>query len=134
MLKKLPDWSEAETKAKLAEAEAISQRLQKNNKPATVAWTARQIEHLSKEVADYILDLREAMRDLEARVAITEEKGMRYCGIHDKGQQYGRGDCVTAKGALWFAEKDTRGVPGSANSGFRLMHKSVAARGNRNES
>ena len=128
MLKKLPDWSEAETKAKLAEAEAISQRLQKNNKFATVAWTARQIEHLSKEVADFILDLREAVRDLEAKFEMLEDAQLKYQGVFTKDQQYNHNDLCTHRGGLWICKAATRSAPGTS-SDWQLTHKTIAARG-----
>ena len=126
MLKELPDWSEAETKAKLAEAEAISQRLQKNSRPATVAWTARQIEHLSKEVADFILDLRKAVRDLEAKTDMLEARSLAYEGTHEKGRTYSPNSLVTCKGGLWVAKSLTNTVPGTSND-WKLTHKTVTA-------
>ena len=67
--------------------------------------------------------------ELRGRIALLEEAQLRYRGVHDKSAQYNPGDCVTAKGGLWYCEKTTRGVPGAPNSGFKLMHKTPVARG-----
>jgi hypothetical protein len=67
--------------------------------------------------------------ELRSRIALLEESATRYRGVFDKSATYHAGDMVTARGGLWFAETSTRGVPGTANSGFRLMHKTPTARG-----
>jgi hypothetical protein len=67
--------------------------------------------------------------ELRGRIELLEESATKYRGVHDKAATYHAGDMVTAKGGLWFAEKSTRGVPGTPNSGFRLMHKTPTARG-----
>ncbi len=52
---------------------------------------------------------------LEARIASLEAdrgKGMNYCGVHQRAQDYRRGDGVTFKGGLWIATEDTSATPG----------------------
>ena len=72
--------------------------------------------------------------ELRSRIALLEESATRYRGVFDKSATYHAGDMVTARGGLWHCETSTRAVPGSPNSGWRLMHKTIAARGNKNES
>ena len=69
--------------------------------------------------------------ELRGRIELLEESATKYRGIFDKAATYHAGDMTTAKGGLWYAEKSTRGVPGTPNSGFRLMHKTPVARGNK---
>lgn len=45
-----------------------------------------------------------------------------YRGIYKPGE-YEEGDSVTYGGSIWIAEKDTKGTPGTANSGWRLAVK-----------
>ena len=67
--------------------------------------------------------------ELRGRIELLEESATKYRGVFDKAATYHAGDMTTAKGGLWYAEKSTRAVPGSPNSGWRLMHKTIAARG-----
>jgi hypothetical protein len=108
--------------------------------PAEEAENARaaKIMQSSKPVPYKTLDLVikamikrliELEKAIEARFEMLEEQALRYRGVHDKSRQYNPGDVVTARGALWFCEKSTRGIPGTADSGFRLMHKSAITRG-----
>ena len=69
--------------------------------------------------------------ELRSRIALLEESATRYRGVFDKSATYHPGDMTTHRGGLWFCEKTTRGVPGTPNSGFRLMHKTPVARGNK---
>ena len=130
-LKALPDYTEAELKARLDADEAVSKRLQANKKPATIGWTSRQIEILAKEVADLLLDLREAVEELEAKTALLEEQALHYVGTYDREQQYNRGALCTHKSGLWYCQETTRSAPGTSKA-WRLTSKTpVAARGSR---
>jgi hypothetical protein len=130
MLKELPDWTKEETKARLAEAEAALNKNLKNKSPATVAWVARQLDYLSGEVVEHLMDLRKAVADLEAKTALLEESATKYRGVHDKAAQYNPGDCATFRGGLWHCNVSTKSLPGT-NGDWRLMHKTPAAKGTR---
>ncbi|MFZ3206395.1 MAG: hypothetical protein WA161_21350 [Pseudomonas sp.] len=52
--------------------------------------------------------------ELRQRVAELEDRGLKYCGTHQRAQDYRRGDSVTHKGSLWTAIKATEKEPGTS--------------------
>ena len=127
-LKALPDWNEEDTKARLAKEEAALNKNLKNNSPATVAWVTRQLNYLTGEVVDYLMDLRKAVADLEAKTALLEEKSLSYEGVFSKSQQYNPGALVTHRSGLWYCKSATRSAPGTS-SDWQLTGKTPLARG-----
>jgi len=124
----LPDLSEAELEAKIAQEERNHERLLASKKPATVGWVARQLEANFQSAASYIFDLREAVKSLEAQVATLEEKSLSYEGVFSKSQQYNPGALVTHRSGLWYCKSATRSAPGTS-SDWQLTGKTPLARG-----
>lgn len=59
----------------------------------------------------------------------VEDSGVaaRYLGVWRSGTLYRRGAVTTHKGVLWHCEaEETKGRPGDAGSGWRMMHKQMA--------
>lgn len=51
---------------------------------------------------------------LEAQTADVRERGLRYCGVHQRALEYRQGDVCTAKGALWISLRQTSEAPGES--------------------
>ena len=124
----LPDLSEAELEAKIAKAEAAHERLLVSKAPAKVGWVARQLEENFQAAARHIFDLREAVKSLEAKVSMLEEKSLSYEGVFSKSQQYNPGALVTHRSGLWYCKAATRSAPGTS-SDWQLTGKTPLARG-----
>jgi len=48
---------------------------------------------------------------------------LKFAGSYRQGESYAAGCFVTRSGALWLAERSTSGIPGSHDSGWRLVVK-----------
>lgn len=61
------------------------------------------------------------LADLEQRVAAVESAGIKYCGVWQRAQEYGRGMVTTHGGSSWVAVADTtRAEPGDGPA-WQLM-------------
>jgi hypothetical protein len=60
--------------------------------------------------------LESRVKQLEARLAEVETRGIRYLGVWQSAQEYKRGDTVTYDGSMWICVWDTtRARPGAAD-------------------
>jgi hypothetical protein len=84
-----------------------------------------EIEDIAEVVAGAI---REATAPLEARLAELEKTGTRFRGVHQRAQNYRRGDQVTSRGSLWIALRDApEGIaPGDSPEHWQLGAKGSA--------
>lgn len=64
------------------------------------------------------------VRALRAELDALRGAGLRYRGVWQAAEQYGRGDCVTRDGSLWHrnSPEPTTEKPGTG-TGWTLMHK-----------
>ena len=59
---------------------------------------------------------------LEGRLAAIEAKGVAYCGVWQRAQDYKRGDVVTFDGSAWVAiAEETRATPGATDAWQMLV-------------
>jgi hypothetical protein len=65
---------------------------------------------------------------LEARLAALEVRPeLKYCGAWRSDTSYSEGSLTTKSGGMWYAEACTDKMPGTVNSGWRLVVKSGGA-------
>lgn len=83
----------------------------------------------TKAAADAIIA---TVKRLEARIAELEkqqgeilERGIRYCGVHQRAMSYRTGDVTTHKGSLWACVRATEAVPGESGD-WQLVVKGGA--------
>jgi hypothetical protein len=72
-----------------------------------------------------IAGLEKRIEDLEQRQ--KSEPAVTYGGTYKAGEGYASGQLVTKGGALWLAIENTSRVPGTEDSGWRLIVKSGGA-------
>lgn len=71
--------------------------------------------------------IKQAVDPLRARVKALEERpALAYKGVFEANVLYREGSLVTRSGSLWLALHDTRAVPGSEPSAWRLVAKNGA--------
>jgi hypothetical protein len=58
--------------------------------------------------------LVEEIRALRLRVDSVESKGLRYRGVHQRADEYRKGDAVTQNGNMWVCLRETTGTPGAS--------------------
>ena len=124
MLKELPKYSPEE----MTKANADAARLAASKRPATVGWVSKNLDGAMEMVARHVHDLRRAVKDLEAKTALLEEKSLSYEGVYSKNQQYNPGALVTHRSGLWYCKSATRSAPGTSND-WQLTGKTPLARG-----
>jgi hypothetical protein len=66
--------------------------------------------------------LRDRITELEKRLAETETRAMRFCGIWQKALTYGPGNAVTHDGGVWVCTRATDERPGTGD-GWQLAVK-----------
>jgi hypothetical protein len=86
----------------LAELEAATRR--------PVMMSANEQRKFIEDIGNFIMDqvrpVQARIKQLEAQVAELQAGGIRYCGVHQRANDYRRGSVVTAEGALWIATVD----------------------------
>jgi len=96
------------------------QTKQQTFKPsATKGFTQKQVVDLIFAAAKTI------SRDINLRLDLIENRGVKYHGVYESGSVYGKGDIVTHKGTIWYCkESSATGEPGRSD-GWQLMVKSA---------
>ena len=71
---------------------------------------------VGKFVAAQVAPLKDEIAKLKAQVAEIQEGGVKYCGVYQRGNEYQRGQLVSADGSLWCAIANAKPleIPGKA--------------------
>ena len=85
-----------------------------------------------KQVVDLIFAAAKTIsRDINMRLDLIENKGVKYWGVFAPGTNYAEGAIVTHKSTIWHCKvPSTTGEPGKSGD-WQLMVKSVNTRGSR---
>lgn len=77
----------------------------------------KELEAIAEGLAPVITRaIKSATAPLIARIEELEDRGLKFCGVHQRAQSYRRGDSVTHKGSLWTALEATNSEPGTGPS------------------
>ena len=96
--------------------------------PEQAAWLQRSPSRDEAQAdLDLVVDeLLGVIKGLSDRLTEIEKKGVRFRGVHQRANQYRRGDQVTYKSSLWSALGD---VPEGTLPGTSPEHWQLAAKG-----
>lgn len=102
-------------------ADAIADESKANKSPAAFtkglrAGLLRAIGVLGAHTALAHELLAKRVAALEEQAADVRERGLRYCGVHQRALEYRQGDVVTEKSGLWIALRATNEAPGDGSA------------------
>jgi hypothetical protein len=79
-------------------------------------------KYFFEQILPVIKGLRKRIETLESQPANTAP-AVRWMGVYQDGRTYTEGELTTRGGSLWLATRATNKVPGTSESGWRLIVK-----------